>query len=319
VFCLILWDVTSSVETGDRAMGQGFEWLYTIVLFLLTWACLGGLLWSAKSVLPARAGMAAVLVWVVSAGTAVATFSVLNPQVRWPILMPAGVPLLLATYVLVLSLAATRPFAVSPPVRLGVVMLILLLTLPVWSAVFYRKIVEPYRQAAAYQAEMADPVKKAERREKALAKLQTMTADQPLEQWVSLLEPENGVRAEAIEALRKVDRRQQDIEQLARHNSTFLAAVPEVDLKLTDLLCSAIHDFIWNRAFVRQLQGERGERFHTDDSDDAILSTVGWFQSRGCDCGPSLDKYGADIRKSFKDSPERQAFLELLGKLKQTH
>jgi hypothetical protein len=30
VFCVILWDVTSSVETGDRAMGQAFEWLYTM-------------------------------------------------------------------------------------------------------------------------------------------------------------------------------------------------------------------------------------------------------------------------------------------------
>jgi hypothetical protein len=319
VFCLILLDVTSSVETGDRAMGQAFEWLYTIALFLLTWACLGGLLWSAKSVLPARAGIAASLVWLVSAGTVIASFSVLNPQVRWPIVMPAGVTLLVAIYVLVLSLAATHPFAAIPSVGLGVSIVILFLTLSIWSAVFYYKIVEPNRQAAAYQAEMADPVKKAERREKALAKLQAMRADQPLEQWVSLLEPENGIRPEAIEALRKVERRQEDIEQLARHNSIILAAVPELDLKLTPLLCSAIQDFIWNRAFVRQLQGERGQRFHTDESDDAIASTVGWFQSRGCDCGPNLDKYAVDIRRSFKDSPERQAFLELLGKLKQTH
>jgi hypothetical protein len=166
---------------------------------------------------------------------------------------------------------------------------------------------------------MADPVKKAERREKALAKLRAMTADQPVEQWASLLEPENGVRAETIQALRKVDRRQDDIEQLARYNSIFLTAAPELDLRLTPLLCSAIQDFIWNRAFVRQLQGERHERFHPDESDDAIASTVGWFQSRGCDCGRSLDKYAADIRQSFKDSPERQEFLEVLGKLKQAH
>jgi hypothetical protein len=318
LFCLILWDVTSTVEIGDRAMGQGFEWLYTIVLFVLTWVCLGGLLWSAKSVLPTGAGIA-LLVWLVSAGTVAASFSVLNPQVRWPIVMPAGVPLLLAIYVVVLSLAATRPFAASPSVGLGVSTVILLLTLSIWSAVFYYKIVEPNRQAAAHQAEMADPEKKAERREKALAKLQAMTADQSLEEWVSLLEPENGVRVEAIEALRKLDRRQEDIEQLARHNSIFLAAVPELDLKLTPLLCSAIRDFIWNRAFVRQLQGERGQRFYADESDDTIASTVGWFQSRGCDCGPSLDKYAADIRRSFKDSPERQTFLETLGKLKQAH
>jgi hypothetical protein len=319
LFCLILWDVTATVAIGDRAMGQGIEWVYTIILFVLTWACLGGLLWSAKSVLPDRAGMAGLLVWLLSAATVVASFSVLNPRVRWPIVMPAGVPLLLAAYVLLLSLAATHAFATSPPVGIGVSFVISFLTLSIWSAVIYYKIVEPNRQAAAYRAEMADPVKKAERREKALAKLQAMTADQPLEQWVSLLEPESGIRAEAIEALRKVDRRQEDIEQLARHNSVILAAVPELDLKLTPLLCSAIQDFIWNQAFVRQLEGERGQRFRTDDSDDAIASTIGWFQSRGCDCGRSLDKYAADIRQSFKDSPERQAFLEVLGKLKQMH
>jgi hypothetical protein len=319
LFCLILWDVTSSVEIGDRAMGQGFEWLYTIVLFVFTWASLAGLLWNARSVLPARAGMAALLVWLVSAGTVAVCFSVLNPRVRWPIVMPAGLILLVAVYILVLSLPATRSFAASPSVGLGVLAGILFLTVPIWSAVYYYKIVEPNRQAAAYQAEMADPVKKAERREKALAKVQAMTADQPVEQWASLLEPENGVRAEAIEALRKVDRRQEDVEQLARHNSTFLGAVPELDLKLTPLLCSAIQDFIWNRAFVRQLQGERGQRFRADESDDAIASTIGWFQSRGCDCGPSLDKYAEDIRRSFKDSPERQAFLEVLAKLKQAH
>jgi hypothetical protein len=312
VFCLILFDVTSSVEIGDRSVGQAFEWIYTIVLFLITWACLGGLLWSAKGVLPGRAGTVAWLVWLISAATVIAAFSVLNPQVRWPIVMPAGIPLLLAIYVLM----ATRPFGMSPAFRLGVATAIAFLTVSIWSAVVYYKIVVPNRQAAAYQAEMADPVKKAERREKALAKLRAMTADQPLEQWRSLLGPEDGVRAEAIEALHKVDRRQEDIEQLARHDSVFLAAVPQLDLKLTDLLCSAIQDFIWNQAFVRQLQGERGERFHTDESDDAIASTVGWFQSRGCDCGRSLDKYAADIRRSFKDSPERQAFLEVLGKLK---
>jgi len=129
VFCLILWDVTSTVEIGDGAMGQGFEWLYIIVLFLLTWACLGGLLRSAKSAPPAGAGMAALLVWLVCAGTVAASFAVLNPQVRWPIVMPAGVPLLFAIYVLVLSVAATRPFAASPPVSLGLSMVILLLTL----------------------------------------------------------------------------------------------------------------------------------------------------------------------------------------------
>ncbi len=318
LFCLILWDVTSTVATGDAAMGQGFEWVYTIALFVLTWICLGGLLWTAKSLLPARAGTAVFLLWLVSAATVALSFSVLNPQVRWPIVVPAGFILLVAGYVLALSLAATRSFAASPPAGLGVCSAIVLLLLSNWCAAFYYKMVQPNRQFAAYQAEMADPVKKAERREQALAKLREMTAGQPVEEWASLLKPENGVRAEAIQALRKIDRRQEDIEQLARWNGSFLALVPELDLKLTPLLCSAIQDFIWNRAFARQLQGERGQRFYTDEDDDTIVSTIGWFQSRGCDCGPSLDKYAADIRQSFKDSPERRAFLDVLSKLGKT-
>ena len=314
VFGAILLDVTSTVETGDRVMGQGIEWVYTIVLLLLTWGSLGCLLWFGRSVLPSWAGAAATPVWLVSGISAAVSFYVLSPQVRWPIAMPVGVPVLLAAYVLLLSLAAARPWAASQPVSIGFWTAVLLLTLSIWPAAIY-KMGDSDRKAAAYQAEMADPVKKAERREKDLQKIAAMTPDQPVEQWRELLLPDNGARAEAIEALRKVERRQEDIEQLARHDELFLAAIPELDLKLTPLLCSAIGDYIFNVAFVRQLQGDRKQRFAADESDDALAAAVGWFQSRGCDCRASLDKYAGDIGK-FPDSPERRAFLAVLAKLK---
>jgi hypothetical protein len=315
-FCAILFDVTSTVETGDRAMGQGIEWLYAIVLLVLAWGSLGGLLWCGRSVLPSWAGAVAAIVWLVSGVSAAMSFYVLSPQVRWPILMPAGVPVLLAAYVLLLSAAATRPWAASQPVSVGLWTAVFLLTLSIWPAAIY-KMGERGRTAAAYRAEMADPVKKAERRDSSLKKIASMTPDQPLEQWRDLLLPENGARAEAIEALRKVDRRQEDIEQLARHDGVFLAAIPELDLKLTPLLCNATSDYIFNRAFVRQLQGDRKQRFGADESDDALVAAVGWFQSRGCDCRASLDKYARDIEKSFPDSPERREFLEVLARLKE--
>ena len=118
-----------------------------------------------------------------------ACFYVLSPQVRWPIVMPAGVHFIACRLRLALSLAATRPFAASPPVSIGVwTVTSSIVILSIWPAVFY-KMGEYDRQAAAHQVEMADPVKQAERREQALAKLRTMTADQPLEQWMSLLQP----------------------------------------------------------------------------------------------------------------------------------
>ena len=314
-FCAILFDVTSTVETGDRAMGQGIEWLYTIVLLLLTWSSLGAMLWCGRSLLPSWAGPVAAIAWLVSGVSAAVSFYVLSPQVRWPIVMPAGVPLLLVAYVLLLLPAATRPWAASRPVSIGLWTAVFLLTLSLWPAVAY-KMGERGRMDAAYRAEMADPAKQAERREKTLKRMRAMTPEQPLEQWRELLLPVNGARAEVIVALRKVDRRQEDIEQLARHDAVFLAAIPDLDLKLTPLLCDAISDYVFNLAFVRKLQGERRQPFRPDESDEALAAAVGWFQSRGCDCGAILDKYAADIQKSFPASPERRAFLDILTKLK---
>jgi hypothetical protein len=314
-FSSFLFHVTSYEAHGDSAVGQAWEWVYTFILFLATWVCLGGLLWSAKSLLSPRLVMA-LIAWLVTGGTAWASVYILSPQVRWPVVMPVGVPVLLAAWVLVLSIGGTRTFAASQPVSNGVWAVVLLLTLSIWPPVLY-KFSEPYRSAAAHRAALADPMKREAIRQAFLAKLRAMPPDQPVVEWRSLLLPENQVRAEAIEALRKVDGRQKEIEQLVRYDETFLAAVPELDLRPTPELCRALGEYFFHHRFVRQLESHRGERFHAEECDDALEAAVGWFQSRGCDCRDDLDKYAKDVREYFKDSPERRAFLERMEKLKQ--
>lgn len=309
----VLLAVAGEVVHGDAAMGQGIAWFYAVCLLCLTWLCLAGLLVKASGaeLLTGWTTTAAWILWPASALAAAASFYLLNfPGVRVWIVVPAGIPLLIAGYVVAASL---RPAAASAGgVVMGVAGVLCLAAAGGW----LYKITEGDRQFAAYEAEMKDPVKRAERREKALEKLKTMTPDMPLEEWASLLKPENGVRAEALAVLRKAERRQADVERLAHNDRTYLALAPELDIKASKDLCYEIQSHIWNVAFALQLRGERKQSLDQTSYDSILEASVGWFQRNGCDCSAELDRFAEKMKESFKDSPERQKFLEWIAKLK---
>jgi len=311
----ILFSIAGEVAHGDAAFGQGIAWLYVFTLATFAWLSMAGLLRKAsgQGLLPERTGMAAAALWVVSAIAAVIAFNIMvDGTNRWAAVIPVSIPFLVALYVIALSARPLRPIASRMPVAIAVGGLIGLLCCVSLFGLVY-KMGAPYREAAAWKAEMEDPVKKAERREKSLEKLQTMTGETPLEQWMPLLRPENGVRSEALAKLRTSPRRQDDIERVALNSPEYLELIPEMDVQLTFPLCDAMDRRIWDIGFAISLKTERGQPLRPDAAEPE-LTLLPWYKQHGCVCGNNL-AYLAQKVQECKDSPARRALLDRLAQL----
>ena len=323
LFCILLTATLQSVAgkqaPGDAAMGQAIVWIYCCILTILTWGCLSGLLivTGGRDLLPAWVGVAAVLLVPASGFAAFAAMYLLDKTpARWPLAVPLGIPLLVCLYVVALHQPSWRSTVAGWAISGAVWAVVAALCVAVVPALSY-KLGEADRREVARQAALADPVRKARRRQEGLAKLQAMTPEMPLESWLDLLQPENEVRADALASLRQSSHRQSDMERLVedRNNAFYLGLAPELDLEASEPLCRALNSHLWDAAFLAQLNGERRHSYEPDRS----LQWVPWFTAHGCDCNQGLANMEETVRKYYPDSPERQKGLAQLGALKSSH
>jgi hypothetical protein len=318
--CILLTATLQSVAgkqaPGDAAMGQAITWIYCWILTILTWGCLSGLLIAtgSRDLLPAWVGVAATLLVPASGIAAFAAMYLLDKTpARWPLAIPLGIPLLVCLYVIGLHQTSWRPTVAGWAVSGAVWAVVAALCVAVAPALSYQ-LGAADRREAARQADLADPVQRARRRKEGLAKLKAMPPEAPLEDWLDLLQPENEVRADALEILRKSDHRQSDMERLveSRSNAFYLGLAPELDLIASEPLCRALKDHLWNIAFTARLNGERGHSYEPDRS----LQWLPWFTTHGCDCTQSIEHMEETVRQYYSDSPERQKGLAQLAALK---
>jgi hypothetical protein len=312
----ILLSLAGEVVHGDAAFGQGVAWLYVITLTVFTWLSMGGLLWKTadSGLLPASHTAVAAILWFGSGvAAAIALNIMMDGSNRWAAVIPVSIPWLAVVYMISLTVGSVRPIAAGMPASIGIAGLIAALSCLSFVGLMY-KLDAPNREAAAHQAEMEDPVKQAQRREQSTAKLQTMTDETPLEEWMPLLRPENGVRAEALARLRTSPRRQDDIERVALDSTRYLELIPELDVQLTFPLCDAMGKQIWNTGFALMLNGERGKPL-TSEVGEPELTLLPWYREHGCDCKSSLAYMAQKLQESYKDSPERKALLDRLAQL----
>ena len=309
---------------GDRGMGKAITWFVTLAFLALTWLFLGGLLLTAggQDMLPPWVGAAATLLWPLSGAAAIAAlFLVDDPKVRWPALIPILIPPLTAAYVFAVYRPSLRVLFQAPPVAITVWGAILFLSLAPWPAVFHKQEERAARQTDQAREQEEWAVKeKARKRAENLPKIQEMSPSANLAEWFSLLADESGVRAEAIEALRHVERRQRDVEEILPHGiSAVMRLVPDLDLKPTPELCRAARQYLLKNAAELTL-GKDHQPVAYDSPGYFEQSFVGvrWFIAHGCDCSEGIDALDKAAR-TYLDSPLRQKLLAELAALRPAH
>jgi hypothetical protein len=305
--------------TGDRDIFLGLRWILAGVLICALWAFVGGLLFVAggQNMLPAGAGIAAAILVPASAASAFGGLYLASElAVRWPMTVAMSAPALLAGYVVLLYLPSLRTVAASPFLTGAVWGTVLVLSIVLLSAV-WRRARENDAMRIVREKEYAEAAVQASERKRPenLAKLKAMRPDQHLTDWYPLLEPDSGVRDEALAALRTVERRQGDVQEgLTYGIQAIMRLAPELDLQYTPELCRAAQVFLRKTAEGMRLRDTGPHPYQSNQYLEGSLRSVSWFTAHGCNCGEGIAQIEACVR-SYGDTPDRRQMLNLLAGL----
>ena len=216
--------------SGEARYSRGWEMLWAFGLTVGIWVAMGVLLYRLQ--VPG-----AVTVGLVSAAGALGVLCLMDEgRRRWPAAIPLGLS------VAMVGGAFTRHW---DGVRLAV-LVVSLLPCGLWAGVTLRTFMG---------RRWARRARDAATRTRNLALVQTIGEHQPLWTWLPLTEQESGVRAEAVAALRRLRRRQADMEQMLGEGVMALDLVPELDLQPTPRLEQLINGQAANDArYARTMQ-----------------------------------------------------------------
>jgi hypothetical protein len=318
----VLFTVVGEEAIGDRDIFLGLRWAIAVLLLSVSWLCLGSLLLMAGGQGLLR-GLVNPVAWVLTIAAGAATFATLwlaaHTEMRWP-LMSLAVPPLLAAYVLAIHRPSLQGAFASPGSHLAVWWAVAVLTIPAGAAFALAKSARMRAwevQGQQYAAAEAQETQRklAENRER----LKSMSPDAHLTQWYPLLEPGSGVRGEAIEALKKVARRQADIEEgLANGIPRTMQLVPELDLSPTPELCSAGKAFLEIAARRLRVDPSDSGPYEEDATLVKSLTGVRWLQAHGCDCDEGVRAL-EEAARTHRDSRDRRDFLAELAAMRRAH
>jgi hypothetical protein len=310
-----------SSDAAGNGLTQSFAFLTTIAL----WICLSALLIVAafKGAIPPWVSLAAfVLVPAAAAGALGAVNLMMDTfyKSKWPVLVPALLPLLIiafALWVLFPTLHARIPPVVT---SLGIWVPVLVLSLAPWPAVAYRK---THREADLAQAAAEDRANEPKRieaeRQQNLALFKQLTPESPLRDWLAFRLPSNELRDQALEGIRKLPRRQADAELMLRQGlDYFWDDWPQLNLEPSPIVCQS------GRKFLRERIEDLKPRNPADppnfsymvDRIDPYLATVKWFAEHHCGCEAELAAL-EDVVRMYPDSTDRNRVLEALSVLHQ--
>jgi hypothetical protein len=321
---MLLFGVWSSVigvdDTGDRDIFAGLRWIFAGVLICALWGWLAGLLLTAggEGLLPPWVGFAAAILVPASAASAFAGLY-LSSQLaaRWPMAIAMAVPPLIAGYVGLLYLPSLRAMATSPVWSGAVWGGVLALSMVLWPSVSRRVAANDARRTEAQKVRDAAQVQQDETKRTAnLAKLKSMRPEQPLRDWLPLLEPDSGVRADAFAVLRTIDRRQRDVEEGLNQGFQWpMDLVPDLDLRCTPELCQSARTFLKKTADDFHIADGISHEYQTNIYLEASLRGVTWFNAHGCQCDQEVAAIETNVR-AWADTPDRRQLLNLLAGLK---
>jgi hypothetical protein len=316
-----LFGVTGQQAHGDAVVGQAFSFFAAIAFAALTWLWLGGLLLKAgtEGILPPWAQAPAIVLYLASGAAAAAAFVLIqDPHRIWPAFIPGLIPPILAFYVLVLYLPILRSGTVASLIAGAAVTI---LSLAPWPSLFRELTAAGERRVARVQAQQQWQIdEKARNRAENLPKIQAMSPDVPLMNWYPLLDEKNGVRPEALEALRHVERRQPDIEDMLSYGIVIaMLLLPDLDLQPTPQLCEAARTFMLKNAKESRVRPKQDPTPYDGAYGVAEFAPgIHWLTTRGCDCDEGIAALRASV-ESHLDSPDRKKALAALADLPEKH
>ena len=292
LLALDVYGILSSgpLQSGEDRYSRAGELLSAYVLACLVWAFLGITLYRLH--LPGG-------LWVfllAAAATAAAFILMGEGQTRWPAAIPVLLPWLLLGAALSAHWAALR----TPLMVASAVLCVLAL------AVFGYSTLQLQRSRTAVQEET---------RRRNLALVATIGEDQPLWHWLPLLEEESGVREEALAALRKLNRRQADVEaMLANGRLAARELLPLLDLRPTERLQQEIAAWCGKTAEYARTKPGGGDEILEGTFLFAPLPALRWLHGHGGDCRDCVAQLKAAALE-YQDTKVRASFIRQLDAL----
>ncbi len=323
LFCWVsmLWTARSWIgkspvpgRTTDRIISQA----YSGVLAVLVWIFLAALLVIAnsKQVVPPWFGAIAWVALPISCAAALAAGAVLyNPERRWPIVIPAVVPVLIAGYVVMAFLAA--PQASAGFAMWGAVLLLSVSIVP--EAI---RFAQTYLDDGSIDATPGPKLEKwmaeqrAARRARELEELGKTDDETRLYELESHIRPDSPVLKEALEVMSHLPLRQSDaILLLETQSSYILHFLGDIDLQPTPQLCTAARNYLSQAVRERQTLPDSLPSSYVGMEFTEGIESIRWI-AKNCGCNAQLDQMEAYARAQQQDSPEVQKFLASLASIR---
>ena len=296
-WALLAFDLYGIVSSGPLLGGEsrysrGWELFWAYVLAFAVWLCLGLIFYR----LQPPGGW-----WVCLAGaaaTAGAFFLMGEGESRWP----AGIPLVLP--VLLMGAAFSGHWAaLRVPLMVASAIPCVLA-----AGTFGLSTIHDLRGQTAVRADI---------REQNLAQVATIGEDQPLWHWLPLLKEESGVRDDTLAALRKLKRRQSDVEaMLANEGYEALELMPLLDLEPTPRLQQLLNAWCLKTADYARTKPGGGDTILERTFLYTPLPALHWIRAHGGDCREGISQLKAAALE-YRDTKVRAKYIrELDGLLK---
>jgi hypothetical protein len=293
---LLAFDLYGVLSSGPPGSGEdrysrAWELLWAYALACAVWVCLGLVFYRLH--LPSG-------LWVYLLGAA-ATISAFNlmemGQPRWP----AVFPLLLPWLLLAAALSGGHWPAFRTPLMIA-------------SAIPCVLAVAAFASSTLHSRSARNAVQ-SEIRQRNLAAVATIGEDQPLWTWLPLLEEESGVREETLAALRKLTRRQSDVEaMLANDRLAARELLPLLDLQPTERLRQQVTAWCVKTADYARTKPGGGDEILEGTFMFGPLPALRWMHARGGDCRECVSQLKA-AALDYQDTKVRARYIKELDAL----
>lgn len=318
---IYLFSVIGRDVHGDAVVGQAYAWIAASIFAGLTWLWLGGLLLKAGSqnMMSEWVSLPAVILYLGSGAAGVVAFYLMqDPKRVWPVIIPVLIPPIVVFYVFALFHAPLRSFFAGYAGSAAILGVILILVIAPFPAFF--RALDDQRTNRAENAKAQkewETQDRARKRAENLPKIQAMTEANMLMDWYPLLDPENGVRDEAFAALRHMERRQSDIEDMLGYGIPMaMYLIPDLDLTPTPKLCELANAYLLKTAKESRIRPKQDPRpYPADGIFEKSVPAIGWLTAHSCDCAEGIAALEAMVL-SYLDSPARKTALATLADLR---
>ena len=322
VVAFLLWAAlvanVTTMSSSDPA-GRGLAMVYAVGTVIALWVTLAALLvaLATRSGMPPGSKLAALVLLPLTAAGTLAAVNLLassGTSSRWPILIPAATPLLILVYAVSLGLGRW-PVERQSTIGIGLWGAVAVLSLLPWPALRAGARANQEHQAEVAKAWEEERSRNEQaRRVELLAKLDKLSPDSRVWEWLELADAPDDIRARAIEGVRQSTHRQEDAELMAeRGYGRLIELLPELEVEATAPICGGAAKYLRDRIaslpvpnpdpLPYSVFAERIERY---------LPLIQWMTRKNCDLAQEVAALG-DAAKSFAPAPERERFLDTLA------